>query len=226
MGSGHNTKFVRDPIAYLKSTCVSMQTKGGLIGKDFDFRKAHEHAFIDFSPWSWGSFAKQVVFTAKATGTWTGKDSILKSYYFPYIQYGSLTGGHAAVPLKGIPKTNPAYNFIFTGGVNGCSPMLLEGDSSGEVWGFHYPNSDGQKKDYPLLNLIGKSSSDIIISLDFKGTYGSKKHPNGFAFFYYQGTKWVGVTQSHLMGAANAKKGMCTMSINKDIGDDGVTIVG
>lgn len=218
MAKGNNKKFERDPIAFCKEKCVNIQNRQGDFAV-FNPRLAYQHSFFDLKPWG----KNQVIFTPCGSGTWGGKDTILRAYYFPYIAYGDLTStGHAAVPLKGIPKTNPAYNYIFTGGVNGCSPMLLKGDYSNTVWGFHYPNSDGKKKGYPLLSDIGKTADDIIISLDFD-VYGTDTNPNGFAFFYYYNGQWTGVVQSQIQGVPDASKGVSSMSINKSMGVNGVT---
>jgi hypothetical protein len=220
MADGNNTNFSRDPIAFCKRKCVNIQNTQASI-KVFDARLAYADAFIDLVPWG----NNQVVFTPKGSLVWTGKSTILKGYYFPYIAYGDLTStGHAAKPLKDIPKNNPKHKFIFTGGVNGCSPMLLKGDDDRTVWGFHYPNSDGKEKGYPLLKMIGKSSSDIIIALDFD-LYGTGTDPNGFAFFYFENGKWVGVVQSHKQGAPDMKSRINSMSINTQKGDSGVTVV-
>lgn len=217
MAKGNNTLFERDPIAFCKTKCVNIQNRQSGV-KIFNARLAYQHAFFDLVPWG----SNQVVFTPKGSGEWDGKDSILKGYFFPYIAYGDLTStGHAAVALKDIPKTKPAYKYIFTGGVNGCSPMLLKGDAD-TVTAFHYPNSDGKAKGYPLLKEIGKTAADIIISLDFD-VYGTTTHPNGFAFFYFFEGQWTGVTQSHKQGAPDKDKGISSMSINTAMGDHGVT---
>lgn len=208
MAKGNNTAFTRDPIEFCKNKCVNIQNRQSGI-RIFNARLAYPMAFFDLVPWG----KDQVVFTPMGSGIWSGKDTIIKGYYFPYIPYGDLTStGHEAVALENIPKTNPAFPFIFTGGVNGCSPMLLKG-SGDTVTAFHYPNSDGKAKGYPLLKLIKKTADDIIISLDFD-VYGTDHNPNGFAFFYFYKGQWTGVTQSQIQGTPDQGRGLNSMSIN------------
>ena len=135
----------------------------------------------------------------------------------PYRQYGAITSDKQDLaPVEGIPTSLPAKKFIFTGGQNGCSLLLMKG-TGGTVSAFHYPNSDGKKKGYPLLQRIGKTKGDILLAIDFD-LYGDAKNPNACSFFFCRNREWIGVTQPQVQGMPDLGKGRCSMSINKEIG--------
>ena len=139
---------------------------------------------------------------------------MIPAYYAPYLAFGTITSNNQALaPLDNIPAAHPPRRFIFTGGQNGCSFLLLRGAAHGNVCALHYPNSDGKHHGYPLLVGIHRTAADILLAIDFD-LYGDDNHPNACSFFYHNGTEWVGVTQPQKQGAVDRTLGRCSMSLN------------
>ena len=209
-----NEKFSLDPITYVKMVCVNLQTGGGIsaVGA-FNANNAYAPAYFDQAPWAKPLFGSpsQVMLDGKnayAAG-------LIQGYYVPYIAYGTITSNNAdMVPLWDVPASAPPYRFIFTGGQNGCSLLLLTGRTNDTVCALHYPNSDGKKVDYPLLARIGKTKVDIILAIDFD-LYGEDDNPNACSFFFYNGTEWIGITQPQIQGGPDMKWRRPSMSINR-----------
>lgn len=216
MSKAEVQKFLRDPFTYVKFTCINLQTPSGagtvIPPGGFNANQAYSPAYFDLVPWSGGllTATTQVMLSA---GTKFSSD-LIAGYYVPYIAYGTIVNnGAAMVPLDNVPASNPPYKFIFTGGQNGCSLLLLKGTQAGTVCALHYPNSDGKAADYPLLARIGKTKADILLAIDFD-FYGTAQNPNACSFFYHDGTEWVGVTQPQVQGAANMDWKRPSMSLN------------
>ena len=74
-------------------------------------------------------------------------------------------------------------------------------------------NSEGKAQGYPLLARIGRTSADVLLSIDFD-LYGQEKQPNACSFFYHNGTEGIGITQPQIQGAPNLTWGRCSMSLN------------
>jgi len=148
---------------------------------------------------------------------------LIQGYYVPYISYGNVVSAAAdhihPVLLDGVARTLPPYSFVFTGGQNGCSLLMMNGSTENTLSFLHYPNSDGKEKGYPILKQVGKTKADIIFSIDFH-MYGDQNddqyHPNACSFFFYNGTEWVAVTQPQVQGAISETWWRCSMSINRD----------
>jgi hypothetical protein len=126
------------------------------------------------------------------------------------------------VLLDNVPAALPPYKFIFTGGQNGCSLLLLRGSGLGTVAALHYPNSDGKGAGYPLLARVNRTAADIILAIDFD-LYGETSNPNAASFFYHTGTEWIGITQPQIQGAPSTDWKRCSMTINTSRGVRKVT---
>jgi hypothetical protein len=209
-------RFLQDPLKYARTTCINLQGGGGHIVGGFDANRSYSPCYFDLVPWSTSFFggASQVMLEPTVTmgaGQITG-------YYVPYISYGDIASTNInhkdPVLLDGVPRVLPANRFIFTGGQNGCSLLLMNGNAAGTVSALHYPNSDGKAAGYPLLGLVGKTAADIIIAIDFD-VYGETDNPNACSFFYHDGTEWIGVTQPQVQGAADMTWMRPSMSINR-----------
>ncbi len=213
-----NEKFQLDPVTYAKSVCINLQTAGGMASQaGFNSNLAYSPAYFNLAPWSSSVFSstKQVVLQPQATY----KAGLIQAYYVPYIAYGTITSNNTdMVPLWDVPVVDPPFRYIFTGGQNGCSLLLLKGDVTGStVAALHYPNSDGKAKGYPLLERIGKTAADVILAIDFD-LYGEDAHPNACSFFYYTKGQWIGVTQPQIQGGPDMKWRRCSMLINQSRG--------
>lgn len=213
--SAEVAKFLLDPIKYTKAVCINLQTASGskpALG-GFNANNAYAPAYFDLVPWSSSLFGgvSQVMLepqTANAAGLMAG-------YYVPYINYGAITSnGQAMVLLDDVPAKLPPYKFIFTGGQNGCSLLLLRGSSPNTVAALHYPNSDGKAAGYPLLARVNRTAADILFSIDFD-IYGETTNPNAASFLFHDGTEWVGITQPQVQGAPSTDWKRCSMTINK-----------
>lgn len=215
MSAYENERFTRDPLKYARDVCINLQSRSGPPSSGLNLRASHAPGYFDLVPWSTSlvSPATQVVLEGSAQNA----AGLIPGYYVPYIQYQSIASTAAdhidPVLLDNIPAQLPPYRFIFTGGQNGCSLLLLRSATRGCVAAFHYPNSDGKENGYPLLAQVGRSASDILLAIDF-ACYGDEKNPNGASFFWFNGTEWVGVTQSQVQGAPDVSRGRNNMSIN------------
>lgn len=209
-------KFLVDPISYASRVCINLQTAGGFVRdtSSFDANQAHSPAYFDLEPWPSGFFSstKQVNLVPQLGA---GPD-LITGYYVPYLAFGTITSNNLdLVPLDNVPKTHPPYDFIFTGGQNGCSLLLLNGTLPNTVCALHYPNSDGKAKGYPLLERINRTKDDIILAIDFD-LYGTDANPNACSFFYFDGNEWTGLTQPQVQGPADRTQGRPSMSISSE----------
>ncbi|HZH16031.1 MAG TPA: hypothetical protein VE057_16900 [Archangium sp.] len=219
MSAYENGRFTQDPPRYARDVCINLQARSGAQSGGLKLAASHAPAYFDLVPWSTSfvSSATQVVLEGSANDA----PGLIPGYYVPYIAYGSIASTAAAhiapVLLDNIPEQSPPYRFIFTGGQSGCSLLLLRSATVGCVAAFHYPNSDGKAKGYPLLAQVGRSASDILLAIDY-ACYGDEQNVNGASFFWHNGTEWVGVTQSQVMGAPDLRWGRHSMSINASRG--------
>ena len=212
MSAAEVQKFLLSPLGYVKTTCINLQTKGGVPLTAFNPNLAYDTLYFDLVPWSSSLFgsASQVMLEPQiAAGP-----GLISGYYAPYLAFGTVTSNNQALqPLDNIPKAAPPRKFIFTGGQNGCSLLLLRGTGADTVCALHYPNSEGKKQGYPLLERIGRTTADVLLSIDFD-LYGDAKQPNACSFFFHNGTEWIGITQPQIQGAPNMEWGRCSMSLN------------
>lgn len=211
MSAAEIQKFVANPLGYVKTTCINLQTKSGAPSTTFNANLAYDTLYFDLVPWSSGFGATTQVTLEPQT---TGGPNLIAGYYVPYLAFGTVTSNNQALaPLDNVPKNAPPRKFIFTGGQNGCSLLLLRGTGTDTVCALHYPNSEGKKQGYPLLERIGRTAADVLLSIDFD-LYGDTNNPNAASFLYHNGTEWIGVTQPQIQGAPNMQKGRPSMSLN------------
>jgi hypothetical protein len=215
MSAYENQRFVQDPLKYARDVCINPQTASGsgtTLG-GFDANSAYQTCYVDLVPWSSSFFsAASQVMPAFQTGAGAG---LIPAYYVPYLAYGTITSnGQTPVLLDNIPTTAPLHDFVFTGGQNGCSLLVLAGTNANTISTIHYPNSDGKAKGYPLLAQVNRTAAQIIFSLDFD-FYGETKNPNACSFLYHNGTEWIGVTQPQVQGVPSTTWKRSSMTINK-----------
>ncbi len=209
-------RFLTDPLKYARTVCINLQGGGGHIIGGFNANNSYAPCYFDLVPWSTSLFggASQVILTPTLA---MGANQIT-GYYVPYISYQSINSTNldhiAPVLLDGVPRNLPANQFIFTGGQNGCSLLLMNGNAGNTVSVMHYPNSNGKGLGYPMLAQVGKTAADIIIAIDFD-VYGEAENPNACSFFYHNGTEWMGVIQPQVQGPVNMEWKRPSMSINK-----------
>lgn len=134
-------KFLLDPLKYVTKVCINLQTGSGsgtVIGPgQFNANNSYAPCYFDLVPWSTSMvFSTDQVMLEPTT---TNGLNLITGYYAPYMAYGTVTSNNAALtPVDNIPKTLPPYKFIFTGGQNGCSLLLLRGTSPNTVCALHY----------------------------------------------------------------------------------------
>ncbi|MDB5316471.1 MAG: hypothetical protein JWO24_2315 [Rhodospirillales bacterium] len=218
MSAHECTRFKTNPLKFARDVCINLQGAGGMVAAGgFNANNAYSPCWFDLEPWSSSLFssATQVILKPQ-TGMGAG---LLQGYYVPYISYQSVASTNLdhidMVLLDGVPKALPAYTMVFTGGQNGCSLLMLKGGAADTVSFVHYPNSDGKKRGYPLLRQVGKTAADILLAIDFD-MYGEEGNPNAASFFFYDGSKWVGVTQPQVQGAISMSQMRPSMSINRN----------
>ncbi len=212
MSAAEVQRFLLSPTTYVKTTCINLQTRSMATPTAFNANLAYDTAYFDLVPWSSSLFgsASQVMLVPQV-GAGPG---LIDGYYVPYLAFGTITSNNQALaPLENVPKNAPAHKFIFTGGQNGCSLLLLTGNSADTVCALHYPNSEGKREGYPLLSRIGRTAADVLLSIDFD-LYGDELQPNACSFFFHNGTEWIGITQPQLQGAPSRDWGRCSMSLN------------
>lgn len=216
MSASEVQRFMLDPLAYVKVTCINLQTPSGAgtaipVG-GFNANSAYATLYCDLVPWSSSLFgSSSQVMLAPQTGF---SAAMIPAYYAPYLAWGTIVSNNQPlVPLDNIPAAAPPQNYIFTGGQNGCSLLLLRGTMPGTVCALHYPNSTGKAAGYPLLAGIGRTAADILLAIDFD-LYGDTANPNACSFFFHNGTEWIGVTQPQIQGGVNMDWKRCSMSLN------------
>lgn len=213
MSAYENQRFVQDPLKYARDVCINPQTRTGATGTAaFNPNLAYQTCHVDLVPWSTSLFsaATQVMLEPSANAG----AGLISAYYVPYIAFGTISSnGQTPVLLDNVPTTGALHRFIFTGGQNGCTLLLLRGTSPNTVAALHYPNSDGRAHGYPLLAQVNRTAGDVLIEIHFD-VYGETMNPNACSFFWHDGIEWVGVTQPQVQGAPDMGWGRCSMSIN------------
>lgn len=206
-------RFLLNPLEYVKTTCINLQTASGAIGTaSFDANSRYSPAYFDLVPWSKPLMGNPSQVMLAPQTAFSGQ--MIAGYYAPYLAWGTVVSNNQSmVEVDNISATAPPYKFIFTGGQNGCSLLLLTGTQLGTVCVLHYPNSDGKAHGYPLLQRINRTAANILLSIDFD-FYGEEKYPNACSFFYHNGTEWVGVTQPQAQGAPSMEWKRCSMSLH------------
>jgi hypothetical protein len=213
MSAAEVQRFLQGPLAYVKNTCINLQTPSGSLGNAaFNPNLAYDTIYCDLVPWSSSVFggASQVMLAPQSAAAM----NMVAGYYAPYLAFGTIVSNNQNLaPQDNIPAAAPPRRFIFTGGQNGCSFLLLRGTNPGTVCALHYPNSDGKGAGYPLLARIARTAADILLAIDFD-LYGETNYPNACSFFYHDGTEWIGVTQPQVQGAPNTQWKRCSMSLH------------
>lgn len=151
-------RFITNPLSYVRDVCINLQTRGRGGAGAFNAKLSYAPCWFDLVPWSTSLFggASQVMLEPTAV---MGA-GLIQGYYVPYISYGnvvSTAADHIApVLLDGVPRTLPPNSFVFTGGQNGCSLLMMNGSTPDTLSFLHYPNSDGKQNHYPILCRSGK----------------------------------------------------------------------
>lgn len=220
MSHGHNTEFLKDPVGYLSKIVVMT------VGSDYgslDPNQCCSSMYLDLLSIDSGMKSGRKVVRANFSTGPLG-DSPINGAFVPYASEGDVKSGRFALPALELPLTG-SPKFVFTGAMNGCSLVLAT--KSGKRYAIHYPNSAGATLRYPLLTDAGYT---YVKSLDYykmdkdKPFYGTKidgdrEAPGGgwyntFAFFYYDGSKWVIVGQPQI---AKLEGTAFTGQINGDV---------
>jgi hypothetical protein len=213
-----NKRFLANPLEYCRSTVINLQGAGGFV-TGFDANQRYMTAYFDLVPWQGSGmldyFSRklynpdQVILTPQLTPISNG-DSQIHGFFAPYRSYGEFTSGIAsggsianksAVVIKAsiqdvmveVDQQNPAHPFIFTGGQNGCSLLLVDLGVPGKYTAIHYPNSGGKAQGYPLIG----QQFQIVLESHF-GMYGTTGDPNAACFFYHDGNRWTLIYQPQI----------------------------
>jgi hypothetical protein len=202
-----NKRFLADPLQYCRTTVINLQGAGGHITGGFDPNQVHTTAYFDLVPWQetglvssvkklFSSTTEQVILSPQL-GLISNGDSQIHGFYAPYREYGEFTSGiqgGGTVTIQSVmvqvDQQNPTHPFIFTGGQNGCSLLLLDLGVVGKYSAVHYPNSTGKAQGYPML----PGGAQIVLESHFN-LYGTTNHPNAACFFYHNGNRWTLIYQ-------------------------------
>ena len=120
------------------------------IGGDFNPAQAHALCYLRLEAVDGGNVepADPSAGSVSAMATKFGDTIRFPCGYVPYIPEGTCLGGTALPKVQLDPHGSP--KFVFTGAMNGCS-LVIANDAAGNLWGVHYPNSNGEKQGFPML---------------------------------------------------------------------------
>ena len=143
-----------------------------------------------------------------ADDTWFVVDSAIKAYYCPYKSV-SMIGGDGDVPYVDIPKQNPDIKFVFTGGLTGCSVIVV--DYSGGTYRVYHdsrPDIGAGKVTYQTKNIVAK-----VEFASYKYSLGGRDTGNAVAMLYYVNNKWRFTAQKQTMTgpASYARSGVTSV---------------
>lgn len=213
MSLGHNTEFLRNPIAYLGTMPVlTIGTKFSPNETAFQTQVAKPLIYMDLVVTDSGvkSGARQA--RADFCVAPPGGDGAIAGAWIPYVDEGTVLGDTSKLPAQELPAGG-VPSFAFTGAMNGCSLVLAT--KGGKSYGIHVPNSKQATQNYPVL---AKEGYTYVKSIDYhqmgqlnQGFYGTAvgagpEAPGGgwyntFAFFYYTGGVWTIVAQRQIVTA-------------------------
>ncbi|MDE1461045.1 anthrax toxin-like adenylyl cyclase domain-containing protein [Spartinivicinus poritis] len=138
----------------------------------------------------------QLKWVSTPSSTSIENGEVFGAYYLPYTGAGPQ-GQH--VPYVDIPKQNPEHNFLFTGGLNGCSVIVCKHPTDATKLRV-YHDSDPEGNNLKTGETKPYSNEDILVRLDesiYDAHYAvshvtdglpvgqQPRSYNGVAFLYY-----------------------------------------
>jgi hypothetical protein len=235
MSHGHNTEFLKDPLAYLRS--VTVLTVGTQFFPSIDgFKTQVAKSPINMDLITLDSGVKSGSKMSRADFCLQGKggDSDIVAGWIPYVDEGTVNQDIGKLPALELPPGGTP-KFAFTGAMNGCSLVLAT--KGGKNYGIHVPNSSQAKNGNPALTQAGYT---YVKSIDYfqlgqlrQGHYGTKigasrDAPGGgwyntFAFFYFDNGGWTIVAQPQIVTlqglGSDTKSGAGVSYVAKTSGD-------
>jgi len=216
MSAYYNNLFTVDPVAFIKTYTVDIKTWFENLGRGktearrvgarlVDAANALGACRVDFAPvggvFGFGVSTVQLQFVQHA-----GVDA----YWVPYHAGGGLPG-HCDVP-----RGNPASNFVFTAGMNGCAFVITDSPKGAgymRVYHHQHPNENS------VWQAIHNAAQNIISYTDFED-YGGPPlaegmNPVAFNFLYYRNATWVHVFQPQQFSALSQAPAQRLIGLDK-----------
>ena len=192
--------FLSDPRGYMSRVAIESAFNEGSqpIGGDFNPAQAHALCYLRLEAVDGGMLSSPTRARVRFSMAPKFGDTSISCGYVPYIPEGTCLGGTALPKVQLDPHGSP--KFVFTGAMNGCS-LVIANDAAGNLWGVHYPNSNGEKQGFPMLArdqlVLAKSMDYVSYGLPDKIvlTLGVGAWCNTFSFFYYE-NEWKILAQA------------------------------
>lgn len=191
--NGLNMEFIGNPLSFADRYLILAWTpsdkttiqKASMVDKikqgNFDFQPTERMNKVKFLP----------------SNSHSGTEQYITAYWCPYIT------GYEEIGFVDIPKENPAYNFVFTGLMNGCSLVVTDSpdDATGHYRVYHnqHPTDDRVNR---LITDRGQTEHGRIDFADY-GSAHSEFDVNGFNFLYYYDDTWHFIIQQQTISFTN-----------------------
>jgi hypothetical protein len=132
MAFGHNAAFLQNPFGYIQKNPINQQDLEGFAWKraDASARQKEDARVImqtlgtELSIDLLYTGNKDVLFCLCDARFPAPKETPINVYWVPF-KTGKLET-LADIGFADVPKQNPAYDFVFTPGMNGCSSLTME----------------------------------------------------------------------------------------------------
>lgn len=200
MSHYYNTLFQADPVGFINT--YSVDIKGwfdGLVrisgnGDNFALLDASNEAgacCMDFEPL--GGIFGYLVDTVQARFVPNGG---IPAHWVPY---------HAGLGLPGytdVLRLNPASNFVFTAGMNGCAFVVTDSPMGAQYMRVYHNQHPDAQSVWADIHAVGYQ---VISYAGFDeyggGTLAPGLNPLGFNFLYYKNSTWNYVFQPQAFDA-------------------------
>jgi hypothetical protein len=218
MAFGHNAAFLQNPFGYIQKNPINQQDLEGFAWKraDASARQKEDARVImqtlgtELSIDLLYTGNKDVLFCLCDARFPAPKETPINVYWVPF-KTGKLET-LADIGFADVPKQNPAYDFVFTPGMNGCSLVVTEHPSDATLFRvYHYQSPSSYSKYTPRswgLGGTGFPAKRIYEWLSYSDYQGDPNNPfesSGFNFMHYENGGWWMYSQplrrKHVVGA-------------------------
>ena len=201
MSLKYNAMFRSDPFSFVKTYSVDIKGwfeglmraagGGGIHGTLLQAANAAGACRIDFEPI--GGFMNLGVDTVQARFVPNGG---IDAYWVPYH------AGHGLPGYTDVLRRNPASNFVFTAGMNGCAFVITDSpEGAAYMRVYHHQHPDAQD----IWNDIHNVGAQIISVAGFDeyggGALAHGMNPVAFNFLFYRNSNWNYVFQPQAFNA-------------------------
>jgi hypothetical protein len=198
--NGKNLVFQTDPFSFasqhpinplnMKLCNVTPKNQAGSLARQGSLDTIRD-AYFDLEPESNSSL--QAAFPGtEYVPQGLAKETPIHCYWVPYRSHGVQGSGIGNVPYVDLPTTNPTYNIMLTGAMNGCSLVVTRATPTANTIRV-YHDSKHEATTFQGQNVVARLDFDHSLGSPY--FYGDANNPTSFNFMYFDNGHWSVVWQ-------------------------------